>query len=142
MMLTGIDPALSGSILARLDAMGHSDAVVLTDAHFPAARLASDWIDLPLVSTPRLLRGIVRLVPLDDSPAVDLMASADGDLLPVQEQILAAAGISAEGATFLDRFEFYDRAAQAALVIRTGETRTYGNVLLRKGLVDASAWSA
>lgn len=141
-MLTGIDPALSGSILARLDAMGHSDAVVLTDAHFPAARLAQDWIDLPLVSTPRLLRAIVRLVPLDESPAVDLMASADGDLLPVQEQILAEAGITAGEAAFLDRFEFYDRAAQASLVIRTGETRTYGNVLLRKGIVATMDWTA
>jgi L-fucose mutarotase len=141
-MLTGVDPALSGSILARLDAMGHSDAVVLTDAHFPAARLAQDWIDLPLVSTPRLLRAIVRLVPLDESPAIDLMASADGALLPVQEQILAEAGITADDATFLDRFEFYDRAAQAALVIRTGETRTYGNVLLRKGIVQTAEWTA
>jgi L-fucose mutarotase len=141
-MLTGIDPALSGPILARLDAMGHSDAVVLTDAHFPAARLAQDWIDLPLVSTPRLLRAIVRLVPLDESPAVDLMASADGDLLPVQEQILAVAGITAGDVTFLDRFEFYHRAAQASLVIRTGETRTYGNVLLRKGIVETADWTA
>lgn len=141
-MLTGIDPALSGPILARLDAMGHSDAVVLADAHFPAARLAQDWIDLPLVSTPRLLRAIVRVVPLDETPALDLMASADGALLPVQEQILTVAGVSADDATFLDRFEFYRRAAQAALVIRTGETRTYGNVLLRKGVVDATEWTA
>lgn len=141
-MLTGIDPALSGAVLAGLDAMGHSDAVVLADAHFPAARLAHDWVDLPLVNTPRLLRAIARVVPLDDAPALDLMASLEGDLLPVQEQILAAAGITAADASFLDRYEFYHRAAQAALVIRTGETRIYGNVLLRKGVVDASEWTA
>ncbi len=141
-MLTGIDPALSGSVLATLDAMGHSDAVVLADAHFPAARLAREWVDLPLVTTPRLLRAIVRVVPLDDSPALDLMTSADGELLPVQEQLLASAGITADDAGFLDRFEFYERAARAALIIRTGETRIYGNVLLRKGVVDTSEWTA
>ena len=36
-MLTGIDPILTGALLAQLDAMGHSDAVVVADAHFPAA---------------------------------------------------------------------------------------------------------
>ena len=38
-MLTGIDPVLSGELLLHLDAMGHSDTVVIADAHFPAARL-------------------------------------------------------------------------------------------------------
>jgi L-fucose mutarotase len=142
MMLTGIDPVLSGAILAQLDAMGHSDSVVLADAHFPAARLAREWIDLPLVTTPRLLRAIARLVPPDDAPSLHLMASGDGGLLPVQEELLAAAEVTAADAGFLDRFEFYGKVADASLVIRTGETRIYGNALWRKGVVDASEWTA
>ena len=39
-MLTGINPLLTGELLWHLDAMGHSDAVVIADAHFPAAALA------------------------------------------------------------------------------------------------------
>ena len=40
---------------------------------------------------------------------------------------------------FLDRHSFYDVAAEAYLIVRTGETRTYGNVILRKGVVIQEA---
>ena len=36
---------------------------------------------------------------------------------------------------FLDRHEFDDVAADAYLIVRTGETRTYGDAILRKGVV-------
>ena len=48
-MLTGIHPLLTGELLAHLDAMGHSDAVVLADAHFPADRLATGCSPSPAV---------------------------------------------------------------------------------------------
>jgi L-fucose mutarotase len=35
----------------------------------------------------------------------------------------------------LERFAFYERAAGAFAVVATGETRVYGNVILRKGVV-------
>ena len=34
----------------------------------------------------------------------------------------------------VDRFAFYDRARKAYAVVMTGEVRTYGNVLLKKGV--------
>jgi L-fucose mutarotase len=115
--------------------MGHSDAVVLADAHFPADRLAERLVVLPGCTTPELLRAVCSVVPLDDAPAVDLMASADGDVLPVQEELLSTAGVSAEQSRFLDRQAFYDAAASAYLVVRSGEQRTYGNAIVRKGVV-------
>jgi L-fucose mutarotase/ribose pyranase (RbsD/FucU family) len=66
-VLTSIHPLLTGKLLAHLDATGHSDAVVLADAHFPAANVA----------------------------------------------------------------------AEAYLIVRTDETRIYGNVILRMGVVTA-----
>jgi L-fucose mutarotase len=137
-MLQGIDPLLTGELLARLDAMGHSDGVCLADAHFPADRIADRLLVLPGVGTPDLLRAIRTVLPLDDPPAVDLMASADGARLPVQDALLAAAGVPDDQARFLDRHAFYDAAGSAYLVVRTGETRTYGNVLVRKGLVTSA----
>ena len=136
-MLMGLDPLLTGDLLAALDAMGHSDAVVLADAHFPAARLAERLIVLPGCTTPELLRAVCSVVPLDEAPAVDLMTSADGHVLPVQEELLSTAGIALHQAGFLDRQAFYDAAASAYVVVRTGETRPYGNALLRKGVVTA-----
>jgi L-fucose mutarotase len=135
LVLLGIDPLLTGELLGRLDAMGHSDAVCLADAHFPADRLAERLVELPGIGTPELLRAVRTVLPLDAAPAVDLMTSADGSVLPVQQELAGAAGVSLDEVRFVDRHAFYDLAAGAYLVVRTGETRTYGNVIARKGVV-------
>jgi len=134
-VLKGIHPILSGELLAHLDAMGHSDAVVLADAHFPADRLAHRLLTFPGLSTPDVLAAVRTVIPLDDQPSLDLMSSADGTRLPVQEELISAAGATEEDVQFLDRHDFYDVAANAFIIVRTGETRTYGNVILRKGVV-------
>jgi L-fucose mutarotase len=134
-MLTGIHPILTGELLAHLDAMGHSDAVVLADAHFPADRLAHRLLVFPGLATPDVLAAVRTVIPLDDAPALDLMTSADGTRLPVQEELIAAAGAGEQDVRFVDRHDFYDLAAGAFLIVRTGETRTYGNAILRKGVV-------
>ncbi len=134
-MLNGIDPLLTGELLWHLDAMGHSDAVVIADAHFPAARVARRLVTLPGTTTPEVLAAIRTVVPLDDAPGLDLMTSADGTILDVQHELMGAAGVDESGTRFVDRFDYYDLAAQAFVVVRTGETRKYGNALLRKGLV-------
>jgi L-fucose mutarotase len=134
-VLTGIHPILTGELLAHLDAMGHSDAVVLADAHFPADRLAQRLLVLPGLSTPDVLTAVRTVIPLDDPPALDLMTSADASRLPVQDELIRAAGASEDDVRFVERHEFYDVAADAYLIVRTGETRTYGNAILRKGVV-------
>jgi L-fucose mutarotase len=35
----------------------------------------------------------------------------------------------------IERFAFYERARQAFAVVQTGETRLYGNVLLKMGVI-------
>jgi len=134
-MLSGIDPILTGTLLAHLDAMGHSDAVVVADAHFPAARLGARVVDTPGLDSPQVLAAVRSVLPLDDAPALDLMRSADGATLTVQHELIAAARAGDDDVRFVERHAFYDLAAEAFLIIRTGETRSYGNALLRKGLV-------
>lgn len=134
-MLSSIDPILTGQLLAQLDAMGHSDSVVVSDAHFPAERLGRRVLVLPGLSAPDVLRAIRSVIPLDDSPSLDLMATEGGSRLPVQEELIAAAGVMESGVRYLSRREFYDVAVDAFLIVRTGEIRTYGNALLRKGVV-------
>ena len=136
-MLEGIHPLLTGELLLHLDSMGHSDAVVVADAHFPAAAVAKRVVVIPGSSTPEVVAALRTVLPLDDSPAVDLMTSADGEVLPVQRELMEAAGVGEDGTRFVDRYEYYDVAREAYLVIRTGETRKYGNALLRKGIVGA-----
>lgn len=134
-MLEGIHPLLTGEVLLHLDRMGHSDAVVVADAHFPAWGLGARVVDLPGTSTPEVVAAIRTVLPLDDAPGLDLMTSADGEVLEVQRQLMAAAGVDRGSTRFVDRFAYYDVAASAYLMVRTGETRKYGNALLRKGVV-------
>ena len=132
-MLEGIHPLLTGELLLHLDRMGHSDAVVIADAHFPAWAIGARVIDLPGTTTPEVLAAVRSVVPLDDAPALDLMASADGEVLDVQLELAAAAGV--DDPRYVDRFEYYELAKTAYVIVRTGETRKYGNALLRKGVV-------
>lgn len=138
-MLANIHPILTGELLAHLDAMGHSDAVVVADAHFPGSRLAARLLTFPALGSPQVLEAIRSVVPLDDGPALDLMATADGARLPVQDDLIGAAAAGEDQVTFLERERFYDAAAAAYLIVRTGETRTYANAILRKGVVTTEA---
>jgi L-fucose mutarotase len=138
-MLQGIHPLLTGELLMHLDEMGHSDTVIIVDAHFPASRLAERLITLPGTTSPDVLEAVRSVLPLDDTPAVDLMTSADGSLLDVQRELLSAAGVAEDEVRFVNRFAFYDDAEDAYVIIRTGETRTYGCVIVRKGLVGHEA---
>lgn len=52
-MLLGVHPILTGKLLAHLDSMGHSDALVVVDAHFPGHRLGSRLVTLPGLGAPR-----------------------------------------------------------------------------------------
>lgn len=134
-MLQGINPLLTGRLLKFLDEMGHSDTAMIVDAHFPASRLARRLVTIPGVSSPDVLSAVRSVLPLDDAPAIDLMTSADHSVLEVQEQLLVAAGVTIQESRFIDRYDFYAAAGSAYVIIRTGETRTYGCAVVRKGLV-------
>lgn len=134
-MLEGIHPLLTGELLLHLDRMGHSDAVVVADAHFPAWGIGARVVDLPGTTSPEVVAAIRTVLPLDDAPGLDLMTSADGEVLAVQRELMAAAGTEVASTRFVERFAYYAVAKEAYLLVRTGETRTYGNALLRKGVV-------
>lgn len=138
-MLEGINPLLTGELLKHLDEMGHSDSVVVADAHFPAHALGARVVDLPGTGTPEVLAAIRTVIPLDDAPAVDLMASFDGEVLEVQHELMAAAGTEPASTRFVERFAYYEVAKTSYLIVRTGETRKYANALLRKGVVGHPA---
>jgi L-fucose mutarotase len=134
-VLEGIHPLLTGELLLHLDRMGHSDSVVIADAHFPAWGLGTRVVELPGTTTPEVVAAIRTVLPLDDAPGLDLMTSADGEVLEVQRELMVAAGTERETTRFVERFAYYEVAASAYLMVRTGETRKYGNALLRKGVV-------
>ena len=126
-------------LLRHLDAMGHGDGVAVVDANFPAQRVAHRLVELPAAGSPTALEAIRTVVPPDDTEPLDLMRTADDARLPIMDELVAAASLrQGQSERLLDRFDFYAAACDAYLVVRTGEQRTYGNALLRKGVVPGS----
>ena len=147
-MLIGIDPALSPELLAALAAMGHGDELCLADAHFPAASTAGGGrlIRLPGLDGPRVLTAILSVLPLDTFVATPAAVMAVVGTAEREPEVVArycellerAVGRSVVPER-LERFAFYERARAAFAIVATGERRTYGNLLLRKGLVQGGA---
>ncbi|QAY75047.1 transport protein RbsD/FucU [Agromyces protaetiae] len=143
-MLSGIHPILTGDLLAALDRLGHGDELVVADANFPAHRSGVTVVEIPGHPSPDVVEAIRTVVPVDayEDEAVLLMGIAarpDGSeatgARDVQLDLRAAAAAAPDRVGTLERFAFYDRAARAGLVVRTGEQRPYGNLILRKGVV-------
>ncbi|CBK23760.2 uncharacterized protein [Blastocystis hominis] len=68
-VLKGISSVITPELLKVLAEMGHGDQIVIADANFPAASIASHCpgglIRLDGHPIPRILRGICKLLPLD-----------------------------------------------------------------------------
>ncbi len=140
-MLRGIDPVLGPDLLAILRAMGHGDEIVIADANFPAASQARTLVRADGVDAVRMTRAISALMPLDDfvPAAAFRMAVVDApETVPpiVSEFAAALAAAGYEGPIEpIERLAFYDRARSAFAVVATGETRLYGNLILKKGVI-------
>lgn len=143
-MLKGIDPLIGPDLLRVLARMGHGDEIVLADANFPSASVArhtAEGQELHMdCDALRALRAVLSLFPLDaHEPDPVLTMQVVGAPAKVPPVVSEAVGIlMAEGAasTAIERFAFYERAKTAFAVVRTAETRPYGNFILRKGVIS------
>jgi len=144
-MLKGIHPCLSPELLKTLAEMGHGDEIILADAHFPGPSFNSRIIRADGLDVTTLLDGILPLFELDSyADPMAMMRTVEGDQLDpaVEEQYMAVVRRHAPDAgapVRIDRFAFYDRTRSAFAVVMTGETRKYGNLLLKKGVTPLAA---
>lgn len=144
-MLKNIDTIVSPDLLFILAAMGHGDELAIVDANFPAANLAKRLVRLDGVGAPRALKAVLELMPLDDyveSPVTVMEVDGDPGATPQPVEEFMTAVTSAESRQVkiarIDRFTFYDRARAAFAILVTGETRLYGCVLIKKGVIRPS----
>jgi len=143
-MLKGIHPMLHADLLHALASMGHGDELVIADANFPAASIARRLIQAGGASAPEALDAILTVFPLDTflRPAALTMPIV-GDATAIPEPVSEFSAVFARhGRTAIDfgkleREAFYARARNAYAVVRTGDLRPYGNILLVKGVVNA-----
>ena len=142
-MLIGISPLLSPELLATLYRMGHGDEIVLADAHFPGESVNPNVIRADGLRVPELLDAILPLFVLDsyvDSP-VSVMAAVSGDTLDPTVEASYRTKIDrhwpeTSPIARVERFAFYEQARNAFVVIMTGETAKYGNIILKKGVTS------
>lgn len=144
-MLKGISPLLSPELLKVLCEMGHGDELVIADGNFPCESMGKNAVVIRADGhgVPELLDAILRLIPLDayvEKP-VALMEVVPGDTCPMPEiwdvykKILNQYEPNNCAIDMTERFAFYERAKKAYLIIATGETAIYANILLKKGVV-------
>jgi L-fucose mutarotase len=143
-MLKGIHPLLHADLLHALASMGHGDELVVADANFPAASIAKQLIHASGTSAPDALDAILSVFPLDTfmRPAaltMQMVGDATAIPEPVKEfaEVFAKHGRTANDFGKLEREVFYARARGAYAIVRTGDLRPYGNILLVKGVVNA-----
>jgi L-fucose mutarotase len=140
-MLIGISPLISPDLLAVLHRMGHGDEIVLADTHFPGETYGKRVLRADGLEIPDLLNAILPLFILDtyvESPLIMMSAISGDQLDPAVEtsyrQVIDKHWPNTPTIHRIDRFDFYDRAKQAFVILMTGETVKYGNIILKKGV--------
>ena len=142
-MLKGIPSILSPELLKILMEMGHGDELVIGDGNFPAASHAQRLVRLDGHAVPEILDAILGLFPLDgfvESPAA-LMAvvpERDTPTPPIwarYEEIIQKHEPQNNGVEQMVRFAFYERAKKAYVIVATGESAIYANIILKKGVI-------
>lgn len=145
-MLKGIDPRLSADLLYLIARMGHGDDLALVDANHPAETVASHTTSRTLIRLPGLgvddvLEAVLTLFPLDDfTPDPVRFMQVVGRPEETPEAVAAMEAVARRagyGGAFhrLERFAFYGAARAAFGVVQCGESRLYGNVLIRMGAI-------
>ena len=146
-MLLGISPLLNADVLHCLASMGHGDELVICDANFPAKSVSSQTVlgthlevSADAIS---VLKAILTVVPIDTFdahvPAVRGMQVVDApDEIPefISDASLITKACGSE-ISLVERYAFYEQAKNSYAVIRSIETRLYGNLILRKGVIQA-----
>jgi len=142
-MLKNISPLISPALLKALCEMGHGDTLVLADANFPAESTGKNSLVIRCdgFPIPALLDAILALTPLDHHVPhpVSFMQVTPGDPVetPIWETYRAIIKKhepeKADPVQEIERATFYKMAQKAYLIVATGETALYGNVILQKG---------
>lgn len=145
-MLKGIPPILSPALLKALCEMGHGDEVVIADGNFPCESLGKNAVVIRADGhgAEEMLDAVLQMMPLDTyvEKPVALMDVVLGDACLAPDIWVRYKGILARyepensQIEMMERFAFYERAKKAYLIIATGETKIYANVLLKKGTIQ------
>ena len=143
-MLKGIPKIISPELLKYLCEMGHSDRLVIADGNFPTHSVGENAhiIRMDGHGVCEILDAILKLFPLDtyDEHPVRIMEKVPGDTVETPiwdefEKIVSQYDTRKGLIGGIERFQFYEEARKAYLIIATSEEALYGNIMLQKGVV-------
>ena len=134
-------PLLHPEVLSALASAGHGSRVLIADGNFPTAnptagsarRVYLNFAPRP-VSATDVLGVLVEVVNVEAATAMEPPTRVETSILAEFRQLLGEVPI-----TVSRRTEFYElsQGKELALVVATGETRIYANLLLTIGVVAA-----
>ena len=140
-MLIGVSPIISPELLKMLCEMGHGDELVLADSNFPAVSIARRLVRADGITIADLLSGIAPIFPFDkyDQPLF-MMQIVPGDTLDPEVEsdymrVIRKYHPQVVAPKRIERHAFYERSRSAYGVLMSGETRIYGNLIIKKGVV-------
>jgi L-fucose mutarotase len=148
-MLKNIDPLLTPDLLKLLAEMGHEDAIVIADANFTAMRYretvtSRTVIRMPGISLARAAQAVLSVLPLtiaSERPVAYMQAGnlAAGQRNGAQQAVIdllaADSQTKALPAHAYERFDFYEAAQKAYVIVQTGEMAPYANFIFKKGVI-------
>lgn len=147
-MLKGVPDIISPDLLRTLHAMGHGDVLVIGDANFPAESIAAakghQNIRCDGHRATELLDAILKLFPLDEftEHPVTIMDKMEmhRDLeCPVWDEfsdiVSRYDSRGKDAISYVDRFDFYDKAKDAYAVVSTTEHAFYACIMIQKGCI-------
>ena len=129
-------------LLHILASMGHGDEIAVVDRNFPAVSHAQRLVRLDGADLPAAVEAVLHLMPLDtfvDNPAQRMQQVHAPNEVPAVQQECQAVIDRMEGKNVplegISRFDFYDRARKAYAIVYTTESRPYGCLLFKKGVI-------
>ena len=140
-MLKGISPLIGPELLYTIHRMGHGDEIVFADAHFPGDSLNSNIIRADGLKIADIIEAILPLFELDqyvDFP-VSMMEVVKGDTYNTEVEkdyidVISKTHPKIKYIDKIERFKFYEKSKKSFAVVMTGDTRKYGNIILKKGV--------
>lgn len=130
---------LQPEILAALGRLGHGSKILIADGNFPfttGSNPAATHVFLNLrpglVTVTEVLETLITAIPVEE---VHVMQPNDGSTPDIFNEFTAL--LPDLELQRVERFAFYDlaRTQDVGLVIATGESRVYANIMLTIGVV-------
>lgn len=141
-MLKNINPLLGPQLLKILREMGHGDEIAIVDANYPAQSSSSLLVRMEGVAATDVLSAVISVLPLDqyvEQSAFSMqVVDAPNEVPEIVTEFQSLVRQHEPNIQWkaVERFAFYEQVKKAYAIVSTGEDRLYGNVILKKGVIN------